>query len=219
MAAARKWWAVPVLAVCLSFVLVGQALAKPQIAASSRVEPGAAVGKAGFAYLTGLRVFAADALWLRLDPQMHEYYGGHTGLGHMRFMLPNFYVINWLDPQFVDTYFIGPEILVDNGKIKEALALAKEGVDNNPRSGMLIVSEAQYYLNETKDLAAAVSLADRATRPDTIWRWDDEKWDSYAIIKAIYTKAGLKDKAAAAQAVKDAIDANPNATSMPADKG
>ncbi len=212
MAASRRWVAVAAVAALLALALSGNALAKPQIAAGSVVEPGAAVGHAGFAYLTGLRVVAADMLWNRLDP-LQDYYT--FGLKHMRFMLPNFFVINWLDPQFVDSYFVGPEILVENGRIKEALALAAQGVENNPHSGLLIVSEAQYYFTHTKDLAKAVELADRAAEPSTVWRWDDEKWDGYAVMEAIYHKAGLEQKAAACQAVKDAISANPHATSQP----
>lgn len=214
---ARRWLALPAVAALLALALVGNALARPRIATGGASAVGSTVGRAGFAYLTGLRVFAADLLWNRLDPQMHEYYGGHIGLGHMRFMLPNFYVINWLDPQFVDTYYVGPEILVENGRLEQALALAKEGVDNNPHSGLLIVSWAQYEFEKAHHLGDAVLLADRATRADTVWRSDEEKWDSYAIVKAIYDKAGLKGKASAVQAVKDAISANPNATTTPAD--
>jgi tetratricopeptide (TPR) repeat protein len=210
-ASLRRWLAVAAAAVLLIVALAGNALARPQIAVGTVVEPGAAVGQAGYAYLTGLRVVAADMLWNRLDP-LQDYYT--FGLKHMRFMLPNFFIINWLDPQFVDSYFVGPEILMENGRVKEALALCQQGVDNNPRSGLLISSEAQYYLTKTKNLAEAVRLADRAMQPDTIWRWDDEKWQGYAFMRGIYRKAGMTAKVKQCTAVMHAIDVNPNATSQ-----
>jgi len=189
---------------------------------------GQSVGRAGFAYLTGLRQFAAALLWNRLDPQMHEYYGG-VGLGKMVFMLPNVKAIVTLDPQFVEAYYVAPIILIDSGnepgvspaeakkRLKAGLDLAKEGVDNNPKSGVLLVSYAELLFTRAHDLKGAVAYADRAFADDIIWRWDDEHWNSLAIMRAIYEKAGDTAKAAAAQAIMTQIENDPNATAAPAD--
>jgi tetratricopeptide (TPR) repeat protein len=175
---------------------------------------GRALGRAGFAYLTGLRQFGAALLWNRLEPQMHEYYGGH-GLGKMTFMLPNIKAIVTLDPQFVEGYYVAPEILIESGHLQEGLALAKEGVANNPKSEILLVSCAELLYTRGKDLQAAVPYAERAFAADAVWRWDDEKWQGMAILRDIFKKAGQTDNAARAQAIMDAIDADPNATKQP----
>lgn len=210
--------------VALAIVVSGQSLAD---AAAPEVPNGAltgqAVGRAGFAYLTGLRKFGAAALWNRLDPQMHEYYGA-TGLGRMVFMLPNVKAIVTLDPQFVEAYHVAPVILIDSGKepgvsaaeaearLKTGLDLAREGVTNNPKSGVLLVSYAELLFTRAKDLTAALPYADRAFAPDVVWRTDEEHWNALALMRAIFTKAGDTTKAAAAQAIMTRIENDPNAT-------
>lgn len=216
--------------IALSVVLAGQwaaDAAAPDVPNAALT--GQAMGRAGFAYLTGLRQAAAALLWNRLDPQMHEYYGGHIGLGHMAFMLPNIKVITILDPQFIEGYYVGPEILILSGKLpgtsaalaktrlQSGLDLAKEGVTNNPKSGILLISYAQFLWNDGGDLKGAVALAERAMAKDIVWRWDDEEFDSMALAADIFKKAGMPERAAAAMAVKKAIEANPHATRQPAD--
>lgn len=218
-----------IVALALAAVLGGQALADraaPDVPNGALT--GRALGRAGFAYLTGLRQFGAALLWNRLEPQMHEYYGGH-GLGKMTFMLPNIKAIVTLDPQFVEAYYVAPEILIESGRepgvsageartrLQAGLDLAKEGVVNNPKSGELLTSYAQLLFTDSKDATAALVYARRATAPDTVWRSDEEKWDGYAIVRDILKKNGLPQQAAAAQAVMDAISANPNATKNPVD--
>jgi hypothetical protein len=226
----RTWPAAVAIVLALGLVLAGQSLA--DVAAPSvpnAALTGEVMGRAGFAYLTGLRQFAAALLWDRLDPLMHEYYGGHVGLGKMVFMLPSIKIITMLDPQFIEGYYVAPEILIESGKLsgvsakvaKErtatGLALAKEGVTNNPKSGELITSYAQYLFTVSKDLTAATRYADMAMRSDTVWRSDEEQFDGIAIARAIYKEAGLTKKEAAAQAIMTAIDNNPNATKNAAD--
>jgi hypothetical protein len=218
------------LGLSLALILGGQSLAD---AAAPSVPngalTGAAVGRAGFAYLTGLRKFAAALLWNRLDPQMHEYYGGHAGLGRMVFMLPNIKVITMLDPQFVEGYYVAPEILIDSGllpgsppqlsaeRLKAGLDLAREGAANNPNSGILLESCAELLWTRGKDLKAAVPYAERAMDPGVVWRTDEEEWDAMAVLGDIFAKSGDTARAAQARAVQAAIDANPNATKNAAD--
>jgi hypothetical protein len=226
----RTWLAAAAIVVALGVVVGGQAIAD---ATAPEVPNGAltgqAVRRAGFAYLTGLRQFAAAMLWNRLDPLMHEYYGAHAGLGRMSFMLPSVRVITLLDPQFVEGYYTAPEILIEGARlpgtppevakdrIASGIALALEGVTNNPRSGELITSYDEYLLTLTKDLSAAVRYADMAMAPGIVWRSDEERFDGIAIVRAVYEKAGLTDKQAAAQAIMTAIQNDPNATRNPVD--
>jgi len=218
-----------IVVVALLVVLGGQALADTAAPeAPNSALTGQAMGRAGFAYLTGLRKFAAAFLWNRLEPQMHEYYGG-TGLGKMTFMLPNIKAIVTLDPQFVEAYYVAPEILIESGtqpgvsaaeaaaRLKSGLDLAKEGVANNPKSGIALTSYSELLLTRAKETTAALPYALRAMASDIVWRTDEEKWDSMAILRVVFTKNNLPDLAAGAQAIMDGIDANPNATMNPVD--
>jgi hypothetical protein len=211
-------------------VLGGQSLADAAApSVPNGAQTGQAVGRAGFAYLTGLRQFAAALLWNRLDPQMHEYYGGHIGLGHMTFMLPNVKVITLLDPQFIEGYYVAPVILIESGtlpgtspqeaktRLESGLALAKEGVTNNPNSGILLESYAQLLWTEGKDLKAAVPYAERAMGKGIVWRTDEEQWDALSVLRDLFKKAGLTRDATTAQAIMDAIQNDPNATKNAAD--
>lgn len=229
---ARAWLAALAVVVALALVCAGQTLADEIAPASPNgALTGQAMGRAGFAYLTGLRQFLAALLWNRLDPQMHAFYGGHVGLGHMVFMLPNIKVITMLDPQFIEAYYVAPEILIQSSsyenlspaqsrqRLRTALALAKEGVDNNPNSGVLITSYVQFLWADGNDPRTALRYAERAMRPGIVWRWDDEEWDSMAILKDLFLKEGRPDLAAKAEAIRSAISANPNSTSQPQDTG
>jgi microcystin-dependent protein len=214
---ARATAAIVVLA--LLAVLGGQALAD---VAAPDVPNGAltgqALGRAGFAYLTGLRQFGAALLWNRLEPQMHDYYGG-VGLGKMTFMLPSIKAIVTLDPQFVEAYYVGPEILIEHGNLQAGLALAKEGADNNPKSGIALTSYSELLLTRAKDDTAALPYAERAMASDVVWRTDEEEWDAMAVLRLVFEKNGLPARAAEAQAIMDRIAADANATMNPVEPG
>lgn len=223
---ARPWFATLAVVLALTVVLAGQTLAdRVTPTASNGALTGQAVGRAGFAYLTGLRVFVADLLWNRLDPLMDTYYRAEYGLAHMTFMLPSVEAIVALDPQFVDAYWVAPQILIGNGllsgttpqeaksRLLTGLALAKQGVENNPDSGVLLDSYAQLLWVYGKDLAAAVPYAERAMLPGTVWRTYEEEFDSMAIARDVFKKAGMPARAAAAQAVMNAIRNKPGTAS------
>jgi hypothetical protein len=211
--------AAAIVALALFAVLGGQALADraaPDVPNGALT--GQALGRAGFAYLTGLRQFGAAFLWNRLEPQMHEYYGAH-GLGKMTFMLPSIKAIVTLDPQFVEAYYVAPEILIDSGRLQAGLDLAKEGAVNNPKSGIALVSYCELLLTRAKDTTAALPYAERAMASDIVWRTDEERWDAMAIVRVVFQKSDLPAKAAEAQAIMDAIAADPNATMNPVEPG
>lgn len=226
----RTLAAATAVVLALALVLAGQSLADvtaPEVPNAALT--GEVMGRAGFAYLTGLRKFAAALLWNRLEPQMHEYYGG-AGLGKMGFMLPSIKAIVTLDPQFVEAYYVAPEILIQSGqqpgvtaeeaaaRLQTGLDLAKEGAVNNPKSGIALSSYAELLFTRGKDLQAAVPYAQAALASDIIWRTDEEQWNAYAILRAIFQRAGDTARAAQVQAVMDAISADPNATMNPVDE-
>jgi len=214
---ARRSAAVAAVVLALALVLAGQALGDRVLPGEGNgALTGSVAGRAGFAYLTGLRVFAADLLWNRLDPLGDKYYG--HGLKKYRFMVPNIKVITWLDPQFIDAYYVGPEILAENGRITDAVAMAREGIANNPRSGELLGSMAELLIARTKDHALAASYADRAMRADTVWRNDDERYDALAVVAVAYKLADMPQKAAEALRQQKVLGAKPGFTYAPAVK-
>jgi tetratricopeptide (TPR) repeat protein len=190
------------LVACL---LGGQALADARVPGRAGAATGAAVGRAGFAYLTGLRRFAALLLWNRLEPQFHAYYS-NLALKDERFLLPNMRVVTLLDPQFVQAYYMVPWILLDNGMLADSLEVAREGVANNPDSGILHTSLAQILYLKTDDVAGAVAQADLAMRPSQLWADSTEQWESMKVLVDIYRKAGEPDRAAAVLLVVQEIE-------------
>jgi hypothetical protein len=226
----RTWSAAAAIVAALGLVLAGQAWGDAMAPATPNgALTGQAVGRAGFAYLTGLRRFGAALLWNRLEPQMHEYYG-EVGLGKMVFMLPNIKAIVTLDPQFVEAYYVAPQILISSGvepgvsqteaanRLKTGLELAREGTVNNPKSGIVLVSYAQLLMTEAKDLKAAVPYAEAALASDIVWRTDEEQWNMYAVLRAVFKQSGDTVRVAQVQAVMDAIAADPNATKDAVDR-
>jgi len=175
-------------------LLAGQMIVDAK-AGSSPTKVGATVGRAGFAYATGLRRFAAVILWNRIEPQFHGYYSGQP-LKDLVFLMPNMYGILMLDPQFIQPYYITPWILIGNGKVDEGIALAKRGIANNPDSGLLHSSLAQIYYLKTSDLKAAVAEADLAMRPNQVWADATQEWQGIRVLRDIYLKAGLTDRVA-----------------------
>lgn len=184
-----------VAAVLIALLLGGQALVDSRASVTGAARVGSTVGQAGFAYLTGLRRFAALLLWNRIEPQFHEYYTG-VPLEEQTFVLPNIRLIVLLDPQFIQAYYLAPWIVQANGKLADALAIAREGVANNPRSGLLHAALAQVLYLKTDDLDGAVAQADLAMRPDQVWTDATEQWQGMRLLRDIYAKAGLHYKVA-----------------------
>lgn len=200
------WLVLALSAALLAVALGGQAIADHAEPESSGAVTAAAVGKAGFAYLTGFRTFAAAILWNRLEPIMHTYYGG-TSLQDSRYMVPTINAVVTLDSDFIDAYYVGAWIVAQNDRQAEGIALARRGVDANPRSGVLRTSYAQMLETWGEDLPAAYEQAVIALGPDMEWRDGIEQHDSYAILRAIMQLSGDSERAAQVEAEIDRLDA------------
>jgi len=186
---------VVLILVLICAALVGQALADSALPAGAPgLSTGQTVGRAGFAYLTGLRVFAAQVLWNRIEPIFHEYYGG-IPLEDQTYMLTTFNLVTLLDPQFDQPYYVGPWILARAGHEQAAIELASKGVKNLPESGLLHAAYAQILLLFSKDLDLAVEQADIAMSDTVVWSGAIEQHDAYGTVRAVYIKAGLDEKA------------------------
>ena len=190
--------------------LVAALLGGQALAVASGPPPtgtGAAVGRAGFAYLTGLRRFAALLLWDRLEPQYHAYYAT-LPTKQQTFLLPNLRLVLLLDPQFIQAHYMVPWIVAENGRLAEALDLARQGVEENPRAGLLRMSYAQLLYLKTDRLAEAVAQADVCLADDTVWADGTEEWQAMMVCRDIFRKAGLTAKADRAIAITRQIEAD-----------
>lgn len=192
-----------VLAMALvATLLAGQLAADLQAAYPARgVE---ALGRAGFAYLTGIRTFIAALLWNRLDPIFHDYYE-QLPLEEQLQMLPTIRMVIMLDPQFEEAYYVAAWVLARRGDIQTGLDVARQGVTNNPTSGLLRFNYAQILYLFGDDLQEAVRQADIAVQTAT-WRDAIEQHDAYAVFGAIYRAAGLTEKDALMQREIERLD-------------
>lgn len=185
-------------------VFAGNALSDAVAPTRVTTGTGASVGRAAFSYLEGLRAFAAYALWNRLEPQLHEYYEG-SDLKDDLFAVPTMTIVMALKPDFVPPYYVMPWVLIRNGRLDQGLAIAKAGVANNPRSGLLIMAYAQILTLEKNDYASASQQCDAAMRADTYWADDEERFFSLRIAEDVYLHLGETAKAKAVAAVLESI--------------
>lgn len=194
------------LVLLLAVVLVGQSVADASMPVSQVSGTEVVLGRASFAYLTGVRVFVAQVLWNRIDPILHEYYSG-VPLHKQTYMLTTFNAITLLDPQFEQPYYIGPWILAREERVDAALELSAKGVTSVPESGLLRTSYAQMLYLYGGELDEAVKQADIATSTSTRWLDAIEQHDAYGILRAVYMKAGMTDKATEVLRVIERLDA------------
>lgn len=212
-----------IIAGLLVVLLLAQAGAAALTPTGESSLTGRVLGRAGFAYLSGLRTFTAAVLWNRLEPQFHLYYE-QKGLAQQTQMMPVIRLVQMLDPQFVQAYYIASWVVSRHGDPAEGMRISREGIANNPRSGLLRASYIQNMLlqdNQRVEQGKArinveeiVRQAEAASRSDIIWNDDAEKFEGYAAIAAAYDLAGMKDKQKAAQAVVDSIRAAAPADSL-----
>lgn len=193
------------VAVMLVLVLGGQSVADAAMSDSGFTATGEALGRAGFAYLTGVRTFAAAVIWNRLDPIYHEYYHDKV-LADQTQALPMIKIVTMLDPQFEDAYNVGAWIVARRGLVDEALDLAKSGVENNPNSGVLRVNYAQILWLYGDDQEEVLRQADIASSAEVVWRDLFEQHDSYAILRTLYKDNGQTEKSEAVLAAIERLD-------------
>lgn len=151
-----------------------------------------AVGRAGFAYLGGLRTFVAAVLWNRIDPLLHGYYNG-VPLDDQTYMIPTLRLITALDPQFEQAYSLAVWLVFKRVGEEEGIEIARSSVEENPRSGMLRTGLAQVLLfhgdeadeDEMRD-AAEFIVSDRA-----VWFDDYSRFEGYAAAATVFKRLGM----------------------------
>ncbi len=183
------------IAVCLALALGGQAMADSLAVGASGGDTADAVGRAASSYLGGIRRYAAAVLWNRVDPVFHSYYSGMP-LSEQRYMLGTIAVVQELDPELSDSYYVGSWILIGNGLEDEGMAMAKRGVEANPMSGIVLVNYAQLLQLYGDDRQLMLEMAERAIGSDVQWKDHTEQANAYAALRAVFQAAGRDDLAA-----------------------
>ncbi|MDO9556758.1 MAG: hypothetical protein Q7J82_04170 [Coriobacteriia bacterium] len=201
----RAWMVITLAVLLLALLLGGQALSDHVVPEASGGATVDAVGRAGFAYLSGFRTYIAAVLWNRLHPVMHLYYSG-VGFRDMRYMVSTIGAVVMLDPQLIEPYYVGAWIVAANDQVAEGIALARKGTEANPRSGLLRVNYAEILEVWGNDLAAAHEQAAIAMDPDMEWRDGFEKHDSYAVIGSIMRLFGDEERVALVDAEIERIN-------------
>lgn len=189
---------------------------------------GQVIGQTTFAYLGGLRRFAAAVLWNRIDPQYDTYYANKS-LADMTFMLPTIRMVQSLDPQFEQTYYVAAWIIARRGDRQGGIDIARDGVAANPRAGLmyanliqLLTYDAVARHDTTLHVADEVKLAQRALALNVVWASDSDRFEGYAVFREAFSKAGMKAQAAAMQAELERMSSSgvtPNASDQTGPKG
>lgn len=215
MEARASGWRTAVVALVLVGSLLAAQAAADGLDASRRASTGALLGRTGFAYLTGIRRYAAAVMWARLDPINDDYYN-KLALGQKTFLLPSVRIITLLDPQLEEAYYVGPFVLYGAGKQADAIALAEEGVAKNPDSALLHASAAQLYLAEGR-MADARREADLTlTKP---WANESDEFQLLSALEVVFNRTGAPQKAALVSAERERLRKKFEATgAMPATK-
>lgn len=201
---------VAVVALLLALALAGQVGAEALAPSTDNPTTQQTVGRAGFAYLTGLRTFAAYVLWNRLEPQFHEYYEGP--LAEQEFLMPTIRAVVALNPEFVDSYYVAAWVLARKGRVDDAIELAETGVKNNPDSALLRVSQAQIVWTFDKDVKRAARIAKPALKAE--WRNVADAYEGYAVMRALFREAGMKDEQRIAEQMYEKVKSLPAAQGL-----
>ena len=182
------------VAVALMLVVVmfaGQALAAASAPAGGVASTGRVIGQTGFAYLGGLRTFAAAVLWARLEPLYDGYYEGKS-VDQLKEFLPTMRLVQTLDPQLEQVYYNAAWIVARRGRMDEALAIARDGIANNPNSGLLRANYVQLLLIDDKigNLDEEYKHAVFGVGPNARWANTDDQFEGYGIFRTIFRLKG-----------------------------
>lgn len=176
------------LVLLLAGGILGTALDNPSSGLGAR--PPQAIGSSGAVFaqvLGGVRSAAAAYLWIKLDDDHHQFYGGD--MGKERPLMPLFRIATWLDPRLERAYYAGSYMLWIYGRKRDAIDFALEGVRNNPTSVMLTLNVGQLYLMGRGDGARREALQYLAIAEKMSRGTDDEfRLNVMNALDAVYKK-------------------------------
>lgn len=188
--------------IVLACVVLVIALFAFQAAAAFTAPPGGVastgrlIGQTGFAYIGGIRTFAAAVIWNRLEPLFHDYYSGES-LAKTKWALPAMNMVQILDPQFLQAYYEASYNVYRLGKKQEGIRIARSGVENNPKSGFMRANYAQLLMIDDPkgNLKEMVKQANVGMGKDMYWSNTIDLYEGMAIFRAVYRIDGQTQKA------------------------
>lgn len=193
-------------AAAIALLLLVILLASQALAFGARptgdVDTAGALGRTGFAYLGGVRKFAAAVLWNRIEPVFHAYYGG-VPLVEQRYMVPSLYLITVLDPQFTQAYYLSSFMVGELVSRDEGIKVAREGARNNPDSGMMHANLAQmlYVRDKRAHQVEILREIDLTLAEGRSWIDDDERYEGYVMCARMLETLGQPERASRIDAV------------------
>jgi len=198
-------WTV-VFALLLGVLLGAQAVGAASVPPGGVASTGRLLGQTSFAYLGGLRTFAAAVLWSRIDPQFHQYYQEKMDKSFAVFM-PTMRLVLALDPQFEQAYYTAAFYLAQNGHLDTGLALAQDGVRNMPNSGLLRANYIQLLRMQDKvgNRAKMLEQAKLGLAPDTRFANADDEFEALGVFRSVFQQAGDTATASAIARVQDQL--------------
>lgn len=113
----------------------------------SRAGEGASASVNYLDFLGGVRQFLAYVLWIRTESLHHGYY---ESLSSESELIPYYKLISYLDPHYIDAYYVGGATIFYAGSEQEAIDFTLEGIANNPDNGDLYASLADLYMRQEK---------------------------------------------------------------------
>lgn len=94
-------------------------------------------------FMGGIRQYFAYTFFIKTDKLYHVY-------GNDAELIPYFRIITYLDPHYVDAYYILPGLLYNAGRREEAVEVCLEGIRANPESGDLYFCLGDLMLQEER---------------------------------------------------------------------
>ncbi|MGV8082418.1 MAG: tetratricopeptide repeat protein [Coriobacteriia bacterium] len=186
------------VAVLLVAVLLGSQAAAAASAPSGGVaSTGRVLGQTTSAYLGGLRTLTAAVLWNRIDPIFDGYYG--TLDDTFTVFMPTIRLVQTLDPQFIKSYYIAAYFLAKQGHMDDALETAREGIANNPKSGLMRANLVQVMFmqpEDERDMAEMLRQSEIGLGDDMQWASSDDEFEGLGIFRTAYNLAGDTETAA-----------------------
>lgn len=196
MGIARRDMRLWALAVLLVVVLGVSQLTAWHVQEGAAISTGAAVGRTTYAYLGGLRKFAAAVLWNRIEPLFHAYYS-EVPLSEQTYVLPSLYAVTALDPQFVQAYYVASWVVARGADLDDGVELAREGVRRNPDAGLLQTNLTQLLMlrGDPADTDEMERRARLIASDALAWVDEEEHFEGLAVARDVLLRAG--DAAAA----------------------
>jgi|GEM_PF-1296027 len=94
-------------------------------------------------FMGGIRQYFAYTFFIKTDKLYHLY-------GNDAELIPYYRIITYLDPHYVDAYYILSGLIYDAGRKQEALEVNLAGIRANPESADLYFSLADLFLREKR---------------------------------------------------------------------